>query len=604
MSIVPLVKVTVAASSRDQSRVLKTLQHYGQCHLIADDKASSGASQTARDADGKLALKFLKGGAQQRRRLNHFAQFDFQQTVAAALAVKQQLRECEQQLEKVRQRIELVRPWGDFDFPPRQTIGHYRFWFYLLPMSKRRALTELTLPWQIVGRSNTKLYVVVISQHEPSPTLLPVTRQHLGAKPLSQLLQEQDTLEQKLDELYHQRYLLTRFIGLIEKHMIVADNRTFANYARSLCRVSGGFFTLQIWLPKKRVAEFETLAAHNRFAFTARTANAEDLPPTLLAPNKWFKSGALLAGVYQLPSYHAWDPSAHLYLFFSLFFAMILSDAGYALLLGGVLGCYWRRLEHSALGRDLRWLAAVMVITALAWGILVGSYFGVSPGNGWLSHLHLLDLDNYQIMMQLSVFIGVLHIVVANFSALKGEIAPRSKWLSKAGWSAMALGGFFWWLFAGLSHTVFANELWPVWCAQGLLALGFVAVGVGSVWRSLNDNQGWWRSLANGFLPLLNSSKLFGDTLSYMRLFALGLASASLAVTFNQLAMHNIHQGGLALAGGLLILLFGHSVNLLLAIMAGVVHGLRLNFIEFYNWGEPGEGYPFVPFSCRDLSYE
>ncbi len=56
--------------------------------------------------------------------------------------------------------------------------------------------------------------------------------------------------------------------------------------------------------------------------------------------------------------------------------------------------------------------------------------------------------------------------------------------------------------------------------------------------------------------------------------------------------------------GGVIILLLGHGVNLLLAIMGGVVHGLRLNFIEFYNWGQPGEGYPFVPFALKELPYE
>jgi V/A-type H+-transporting ATPase subunit I len=90
-----------------------------------------------------------------------------------------------------------------------------------------------------------------------------------------------------------------------------------------------------------------------------------------------------------------------------------------------------------------------------------------------------------------------------------------------------------------------------------------------------------------------------------MRLFALGLASASLALTFNQLAGQvAAAEGGLALLGGGLILLLGHLVNIGLGVMSGVVHGLRLNFIEFYNWGEPGEGYAFQPFQLKELEDE
>ena len=94
----------------------------------------------------------------------------------------------------------------------------------------------------------------------------------------------------------------------------------------------------------------------------------------------------------------------------------------------------------------------------------------------------------------------------------------------------------------------------------------------------------------------------FGDVLSYLRLFALGLASGSLAAAFNDLAAksHAAVQGaGIALA--LLVLLVGHGLNFLLALMSGVVHGLRLNYIEFFNWGLEDEGKPFRAFRRKEI---
>lgn len=111
--------------------------------------------------------------------------------------------------------------------------------------------------------------------------------------------------------------------------------------------------------------------------------------------------------------------------------------------------------------------------------------------------------------------------------------------------------------------------------------------------------------LLGGIHALTHATKALGDVLSYLRLFALGLASSSLAVTFNQLSSDVMQaMPGVGILLGLLILLLGHVLNLALAVMSGVVHGLRLNFIEFYNWGLSDEGYPFRAFKKKELLHE
>ena len=104
----------------------------------------------------------------------------------------------------------------------------------------------------------------------------------------------------------------------------------------------------------------------------------------------------------------------------------------------------------------------------------------------------------------------------------------------------------------------------------------------------------------DGLKAVYNITSAFGDVLSYMRLFALGLSGASLALTFNSLAMDVLKSSpvtGVLFAG--LILLLGHLLNFALCIMSGVVHGMRLNVIEFVNWGLSDEGYPFKSFSTK-----
>ena len=109
--------------------------------------------------------------------------------------------------------------------------------------------------------------------------------------------------------------------------------------------------------------------------------------------------------------------------------------------------------------------------------------------------------------------------------------------------------------------------------------------------------------LIKGLLGLTRITNCFGDVLSYLRLFALGLATSSLAVTFNELAMQVLSaMPGIGLLFAMFILLIGHGLNFALALVSGFVHGLRLNFIEFFNWSAPEEGIPFRAFAKKEIA--
>jgi V/A-type H+-transporting ATPase subunit I len=178
------------------------------------------------------------------------------------------------------------------------------------------------------------------------------------------------------------------------------------------------------------------------------------------------------------------------------------------------------------------------------------------------------------------VWIGAIHLGLANLRLslqLRGE--PRA--LAPLGWCFLLAAGVAGW--QGLREPALGLGALGV-----LLVLGFSAPG-----------QGVGARVLGGLKGLAGVTGAFGDVLSYLRLFALGLASASLAGAFNDLAA-DARSGAMGLLSATLILLVGHSLNLALAVMGGFVHGLRLNFIEFFKWGLEGEGRPFQPF--RKLS--
>jgi len=230
---------------------------------------------------------------------------------------------------------------------------------------------------------------------------------------------------------------------------------------------------------------------------------------------------------------------------------------------------------------------------ALLYGVLAGSYFGIAPpAASPLARLNLLNLNDYDAMMKVSLVVGSLHLLLANgIVAIRGPgVAARAK---PIGWMAVIL--------AGLVAYLGVGTAWAANVGVGLGAGGLLTILLLSSERPFAHPADVILRLVDGLGSLTNISKLFGDVMSYLRLFALGLASASLAVTFNQLSAQIYHSGApLGLPIAILILLLGHSINLLLAIISGFVHGLRLNFIEFFNWSLSEEGYPFQPFVKKE----
>jgi V/A-type H+-transporting ATPase subunit I len=302
--------------------------------------------------------------------------------------------------------------------------------------------------------------------------------------------------------------------------------------------------------------------------------------------------GQDLVSFYTTPRYWLWDPSIIVFFSFALFFAMIFADAGYSALLGVVAAFLWKRLGRSEVGRRFRVLMGVLVGVGAGYGVMVGSYFGLSPPEGSiLWHLKCLDMMNFDQMMKLSILTGASHLILANaVTAWHGRRSPAAA--VAAAWVLVFAGGVAVWLgTSGRGDGVLLRNA----------GIAILAAGAAGIVLFTRREGPLWRRLLGGLQGLARLSNVFGDSLSYLRLFALGLASASLAGTFNDLA-GQVREGvpGIGLLFALLILLLGHSLNFLLALASGVIHGLRLNFIEFFNWSISEEGRPFKAFARKE----
>ena len=349
---------------------------------------------------------------------------------------------------------------------------------------------------------------------------------------------------------------------------------------------------LEGWVPEANKADMDAWLAGKDVVYQWKEPSPEDRPPILLKNNSFARLFEFIGELYSLPDYREIDLTPFFAPFFVLFFGFCLGDAGYGLLILLAVTLYKFKAKPSF--RPVLSLAQWLGFSTVVMGMVGGTFFGISLLDAkvaWLERFKAYMLDSQQ-LFNLALVIGVLQIVfgmclkVANLWKQFGLPAA----LSTIGWLVAILGGgaCYWLSSQGYEVTVPAYAILIV---AGLLVFVFnnlhrnVLVNVGAgIWDTYNMVTG-----------------LLGDTLSYIRLFALGISSAVLGLVFNDLALNM--SGDIPVLKQILmlvILVFGHGVNLFMACLGSFVHPMRLTFVEFYkNAGFEGGGKKYRPFSKR-----
>ncbi|OQK17847.1 hypothetical protein AU255_08290 [Methyloprofundus sedimenti] len=597
MAIVSLNKVTLCGLIADKSLVLDKLQSLGATHLIPlAGKVSKSDNVPAHNIEDALtALKYLQQCPKKRHQVTQPEGFEFKTVVQEVVLLKNTLLDLLDQHEFLQQRIKEVSLWGDFSFAEDGQLQGYKLWFYIVPKRLMKVVRQVDMIWQMVNQTNTDAYVVVIAKDEPASKAMPVPRTHVGSLSLSQLRKDLDDTELAIEDAYAKREYLTRWMSLIMLNLAAYENQSALDGAHLLTRDEPDVFVVQSWVAVEDIPRIEKFSNEHRLALLIEDPDGVEQPPTLLKNTTTFAGGEEVVKFYQTPNYYSWDPSIVVFFSFALFFAMILSDAGYAALFMSILAFKWQRMGRTTQGMRFRMLLFFTLVTSAIWGIMVGSYFGFAPAPEQLAaKLHVLDMNDFDAMMRISIFVGVVHIALANLVHAY-QLKHKTRRFAALGWAFFVVGGFVYWLAQSSESNILEQT------AYGLLSVAAFCLLLFSGERKIQKPLDIVLRLFDGIKNLTSITKIFGDVLSYMRLFALGLASASLAITFNQLAEQVYHAvPGMGLLFSILILLIGHTLNIMLGIMSGVVHGLRLNFIEFYNWSVSDEGYPFKAFSKKE----
>lgn len=526
--------------------------------------------------------------------------------VEAALKAQADVDELKNELSSAKKELSARKPWGQFS---TESIGRLeaqglKIRFYSCQKKKFDPAWAEIQPLQVVSETDTTVFFVTVApvSEEYSFPIEPmsapegsVNEMELTIKDLETKLSERKKLLGNLKgcigEL-RQRY--NEKLGALDLYLAESATEMAAD---SHLAVVTGFAPTE---DDKRLCDaFDALGIY----YIHEPATKEDNPPIKLHNNWFAKNFEVLTGMYGMPVYDEFDPTPVLGQFFMLFFAMCMGDAGYGIVLMLIALFMKLKMQGTSLGKMYRLIGFLGGMTFFV-GLFLGTFFGMSILEAswtpeWLKALCVDGwfpdgkIAGFPVQMVLAVAIGVLHICLAmiiktiNYTKRFGFSKTVSTW----GWTTLIVGGI---IVIALGMTEVLSEVAFKWVIIALAAVSSLAIFVfNTPGRNplVNIGSGLWDTynMVTG---------LMGDVLSYIRLYALGLAGGMLGNAFNIMGtmILDIPVPGVNWVFCIVILIFGHVLNLAMSCLGAFVHPLRLTFVEYFkNSGYEGTGLKYNP---------
>lgn len=356
---------------------------------------------------------------------------------------------------------------------------------------------------------------------------------------------------------------------------------------------TGSAYVLEGWIPER---DAEAIASEIK----SRTLNVvvyitppdeDDIPPTLLDNPKVIKPFESITDMYSTPNYREKDPNGVMAIFFFIIFGMMMADAGYGLILA--LACTFI-VRFTKMEKGVKGLAAVFGIcgiSALLWGALFGSYFGLGEADAKIfGPLWFNPLDDPITMLVVCIVLGVIHLLAGyTFQAI--YLIKQKKV-----WDAIFDVGLLYVLFVGVAMLALPMAIKGLPKVVGDIGLYTLLGSLVAIFLTAGRHKkGILGKFTGGFGGLYGLVNLFSDVLSYARIFGIALAGGAIASAFNAIlgVVVGIPYVGYPVAIVLGIAL--HVFNLLISLLGAYVHNARLQFLEFYGKFYTGEGRQFTP---------
>ena len=497
----------------------------------------------------------------------------------------------EAQLPQLRKDADELVPWGQFDaksFDRLKEMG-LKLHFYKAKAvdpewKEQYAISEIS---NLGGYS----YFVVVSDSDdydfPLKELPAPDRDYAAIqKQIADLEAQVKQKEHRLAQLkWHEPVLQAEMDKTLSKLDLHLAHVSGEKAAEDYITVFEGF------APAENEPALHDMLEKENILYLVDKAKVDDNPPIKLKNNKFVSKFELLTDMYGRPKYDEFDPTVFISIFFMLFFAFCMGDAGYGLVL--ILAGILLKKKMPSIAS----LGIVLGIATTVIGLLFHTFFSMDMLEwSWIPEgvkkcMVPKQIFGFDGTMVLAILVGIVHICLAMIvktyqsTKVKGFANSLATW----GWTLLIVGGVIVGGLALMGVIDKALTKWIVIVIGCLSALGIFFLNDLHRNPLLNVGSGLWETYNT-------ATGLLGDVLSYLRLYALGLAGAKLGEAFNAIGLQALGDGGARWIAFILIVLVGHTLNVAMCVLGAFVHPLRLNFLEFFkNSGYEGSGRRYKP---------
>lgn len=626
-------KFLFIGTEKDQPEFFKKAQDAGIIHFI--EQGAPRGKELPQDVHQIVAaIKVLRG-------LHPAPQEELADYVLAdglvhkILQLKNKLEQLAEEQRITALEITRVAPFGNFSLEDIHFIeqeGKRKIQFFF---AKQGVAHSVPLPPEVIyidSGHGLDYFCAINTQPMQYPKLVEMRIE----KPLGELKKRAKEIEKEIHETEQRLKGYSKYNTYLH-HALVYKLNTYnlnAVQTRAKLTLDDQLFVISGWVPKNKLPQLKPLTADCNVHAEEIAIEPTDSIPTYLENTGVNRLGEDLVHIYDTPSHTDNDPSLWVLGSFALFFAFIVGDGGYGLIfLAAALYIRYKTTGLSGGKKRALNLITLLCVAVIIWGLITGTFFGISlsPDNPlrkvslieWLVvkkvayHMSLHDsvyqywvdkfpqLANVQnpeefmrgastvtdgsvnyvllnkfsdnIMMELALLIGIIHVISSMARYL------NRNWVN-AGWILFIIGCYLYFP-SYLGTPTLVQYVFNVPLASAAISGIYLIIGG----MSLATIISLFKHRLSGILEPMTAIQVFADIMSYLRLYALGLAGSIVAATINE-SLSSVN-----FVIGALLIIVGHAVNMALAIMGGVIHGLRLNFLEWYHYSFEGGGKMFKP---------
>ncbi len=638
--IEPMKKVSVVILNKEKEDALKALRKIGLVHLSKIEGSSeklnafkeyTGNAIVSESILGEIKLD--KKAKKYKPTLEDSKVVELCRQVVAKSERKKQLLE---EISADTTELDRFEDWGsvsleDLDFLKEKGI---KIAMYEIAAEKYSQIDQ-EIETILVNNDKKAVRFLIIGEDSRPEKLLPeafeVPLPRMSTKALEKEIKQDEAEIKDIEKFYVDNAKYVPAITAFRKNLetdIEFENIN-AGMEHELTGTENDLAWISGYVPTADLEEFKAACAKNQWAVAYADPEDEDLEvPTKLRNNKFVSLIYPLTDFLgTVPGYHEYDISGWFLLFFTIFFGMIFGDGGYGLLVT-VLGLImiFKALFTGKKPAPLLGLVTLVGFSTVIWGLVTCTWFGLKPEQlpQWLTALSIKQISNaYSDMIwtpfwkpdateglttaqNLQIFCFSLALLQLSVAHIKAMIRNRKslKILGDFG-ALLQLVGMYWVVLSMVvSSTVFSFTEKIYGFPIGLFEISLVGIGFvlsfifsnyeGSIGKSVLE------SCKNIISVLLGVVNVFSDIVSYIRLWAVGLAGSAISNTVNEMA-GPMWGHAIMFIAFVALLAFGHGLNMILNLLSVIVHGVRLNTLEFSSHlGMSWSGLKYSPFKEKE----